>query len=268
MWTITKSAFPKDVSGAPLKRIPFEFCGSDNNDAVPDVPVLYDIAVLNIGHYRNSADYEESCFIVGQPTPFFAGLDESWVKNVFKGKVQLGSRAAVPLPVGGSAGLLQAAPNIMPIEAMRHKEEQFLALGAKLVSPSGKVKTATEAGIDNVTETSVLSSLSANCSVAFQNALQNCMKFVSTNEDSEIVFTLNTDFEVSKMGVQERNQLLNEWMKGAISYTEYRNNLRGGKVEILEDEEAKKEIEDEIMNDFKIEESNPANQQTDNSVGK
>ena len=43
MWTITKSAFPKDVSGAPLKRIPFEFCGSDNNDAVPDVPVLYDI---------------------------------------------------------------------------------------------------------------------------------------------------------------------------------------------------------------------------------
>jgi len=216
---------------------------------------------LNIGHYRNSADYEESCFITGQPTPYFAGLTEEWNKDVLKGTIQLGSRGAVPLPEGGSAGLLQSTANIQPIEAMKHKEEQFLALGAKLLSTSGTQKTATESNINNVTETSLLSSLANNTSAAFTNAIKHALQFVA-DTGQEIIFKVNTDFEISKMSTAERSQLLNEWMKGAISYTEYRNNLRSGKIAVLEDDKAKTEIEEDALKDFALEEQNPANNKT------
>jgi hypothetical protein len=45
---------PKDGDGKPLVGIPFCFVGSEANDAIPDNPPLYDLATLNIAHYRNS----------------------------------------------------------------------------------------------------------------------------------------------------------------------------------------------------------------------
>jgi hypothetical protein len=61
---------PKRGDGEAWNYIPFTFVGSVNNDETPDLPPLYDLAVLNVAHYRNSADYEESCYMVGQPTPY------------------------------------------------------------------------------------------------------------------------------------------------------------------------------------------------------
>ena len=255
------SSIPTDFNGNPLKRIPFEFCGADNNDVDPDVPVLYDIAVLNLGHYINSAEYEDSCYMVGQPTPWFAGLTEEWVKG--NPTIQLGSRGAIPLPENGSAGLLQPAPNTMPFEAMKHKEEQFLAIGAKLVTPNSSAKTATEATINNTTETSILSTVANNVSQAFENAIANCMQYVSSATDAKIIFKLNTDFEISKMSPAERTQLLNEWMKGGISWAEYRVNLKKGKIALEDDEKAKRDIEEEAVD------VNPDEPESDgSSVGK
>ena len=59
---------------------------------------MYDLAVLNIAHYRNSADYEESCFVTGQPTVWASGLTEAWVEDVLKGELRLGSFGGIPLP--------------------------------------------------------------------------------------------------------------------------------------------------------------------------
>ena len=63
----------------PLGTIPFSFVGADNNDATVDESPLYPLAQLNVAHYRNSADYEQSLFIVGQATPVFTGLTDEWV---------------------------------------------------------------------------------------------------------------------------------------------------------------------------------------------
>jgi hypothetical protein len=63
----------KDYKGEPLDFIPFEFIGSENNDPDIDEPPFENLANLNIAHYRNSADYEESVYLVGQPTPVYTG---------------------------------------------------------------------------------------------------------------------------------------------------------------------------------------------------
>ncbi len=244
---IAETYQPRDSSGALLKEIPFTFIGAENNDVEIDNPPLYDLASLNIGHYRNSADYEESCFIVGQPTPYFAGLTEEWVNKVMKGVVTLGSRAAVPLPEGGTAGLLQAESNTMPYEAMQHKERQMVALGAKLVEQTTVQRTATEADLEATSENSTLSSSAKNVSAAYKWGLEWCAEFVGVPATG-IKFELNTDFDIANMTPQERQQTISEWQAGAISFSEMREGLRKAGVAKLDDKKAKAEIDAELEN--------------------
>lgn len=241
---ITETYQPKNHAGNYFDELPFSFIGSENNDSEIDHPPLYDIASLNIAHYRNSADYEESCYIVGQPTPYLTGLTEEWVTSVLKGTVTLGSRAAIALPKDASAGLLQADPNSMPKEAMELKERQMVALGAKLVEQTTVQRTATEAGIEEASETSILSSSAKNVSKAFVKAFEWCAAF--TGDTGPITFELNSDFDISGMGAQERAQIIAEWQSGAITFNEMRETLRKAGIATLEDADAKELIAKEL----------------------
>lgn len=233
---------PLNASGQPYDEIPFRFIGPRKNGTDIEKPPMYDLCSLNMAHYRNSADYEESCFITGQPTIWAGGLTQQWVKDVLNGKVLIGARGILPLPEGGSAGILQPEPNSLPFEAMEHKEKQMVALGAKLVEQKSVQRTATEAQQDEDSESSVLSSTARNVSKGFLWALQWCGYFVGVPESS-IKFELNTDFDLSKMSPAERTQLVKEWQAEAITYSEMRTALRRAGVATLTDDEAKTAIE-------------------------
>lgn len=240
---------PKDANGMPLREIPFMFIGSENNDPNPDNPSFYDLASLNIAHYRNSADYEESCYIVGQPTPVLTGLTEEWVTNVLKGTVNFGSRGGIPLPAGASADLLQAEANTMIKEAMDTKERQMVALGAKLVEQKTVQRTATEASLEAASESSSLASSTKNVAAAFEWALKWAARWVG-QPDTGIVFELNTDFDISRMTAQERAELVAEWKDGAITFEEMRTGLRKAGAATVEDKIAKEQIAKEIVESF------------------
>ena len=220
-----ESYFLCDSEGNNLDRMPFEFIGSENNDDIIDEPPLYDIATLNVGHWRNSADFEESAFMLGQPTPYFAGLTVAWVNNFLGDKIVLGSRSAVPLPENASAGLLQAQPNTLASEGMERKEKQMVALGAKLIQERQTERTATEAEFDNASETSVLSTISKNNSSAFTNALKWAANFIGEDSDS-IVFELNSNFDLSTMTAEEIRITIESWIGGAILTDEMREALK------------------------------------------
>lgn len=233
----TDTYAPVDGAGLPITEIPFSFGGSVKNTATPNAPPLYDLCSLNMAHYRNSADYEENIYELGQPTPVFAGLTEEWVKNVMGGVVRLGARGSVVLPAGGSADLLQVQPNTLAKEGMEQKEGQMLALGAKLVEASQTQRTATEADIDNVSETSVLSSVASNVGAAFKWALEWACVFVGVPEN--VKYDMNTEFDLVNLTPDERRQLLAEWQAGGIVWEEYRDNLRRAGIATLTDAEAK-----------------------------
>lgn len=236
--------FPKDADGERLNELPFSFIGAMNNDPAPQEPPLYDLCSLNVAHYRNSADYEENVYIIGQPTPWFSGLTEEWVTKVMGGNVALGARGGILLPVDGAAGILQVEPNTLAKEAMDQKEAQMLALGAKLVEGSQVQRTATEADIDNTSETSVLSSVAKNVGAAIKWALEWCAIFVGVPETG-IDYDLNTEFDLTNMTPEERARLLAEWQGGGITFSEYRDNLRRAGIATLTDAQAKTEIQNE-----------------------
>lgn len=235
------TVIPVDSKGFPFSEIPFVFIGAMNNDTTIDAPPLYDLAELNVAHYRNSADYEESCFITGQPTPWFSGLTQEWVEDVLDSKVLLGARAAVLLPESSQAGLLQVAENSMPIEAMKHKEVQMVALGARLVENRAVRRTASEVTQANASETSILASCANNVSAGYKFALQKAAAFVGANAD-ECEFTLNTDFAVLPMSAEDRMQLIADMQGGALSFTEVRGQLRRIGIATQDDKDALAEI--------------------------
>lgn len=236
-WESPNYIYPVDNSGNRFREIPFVFVGISNNDSEIDEPPMYDISCVNLGHFRNSADYEESCFMVGQPTPWFAGITENWAENVLKGKVHLGSRGGIPLPAGGAAGLLQAQSNTLVSEALAKKEAQMIALGAKLVQAStGSIaKTATEVNTDKISEVSTLAAAARNTSAAYKYAFDFCAMF--SGDDSEITFELSTDFEMSKMTSQDLLAVFTVWQGQGLSINEFRDILRksGYAFETLEE---------------------------------
>lgn len=171
-WDMISQNVPLNSSGAAWTEIPFAFIGSISNSANCDPAPLYDLATLNLAHYRNSADYEDSVYMTGQPQAYISGLTEEWRNWLQEQGVYIGARAAMLLPENGNFGIAQAQPNTLAKEAMDAKEAQMKAIGARLITPGSAVKTATEAQSDNESEHSVVSLIAANVSEAYTLALE------------------------------------------------------------------------------------------------
>lgn len=244
------SVTPTDGSRKTFNEIPFVFVGIDANDHTVDKPVLSDIASLNLAHYRDSADYQEAVYMLGQPTPWISGLDDEWISKQLKGGIQLGSRSIIPLPQGASAGLLQANANSMAKEAMDQKEKQMQELGAKLTERKEVAVTATEAGIDSASETSILSAAANNVSAAYGRCFVWAGMFANetvTFDPNAPLFELNTEFAVSRMSPGEVKAILDAYNGKLITFAEARDKLKQGGIAFVDDDEAKAEL-DEVAN--------------------
>ena len=242
-----KTIIPTDANGQTLDYIPFFFIGMENNNPYPDNPILYDLASLNIAHYRNSADYENTMFIAGQATLFVSGLNGNKSMTVGSTEtpaIKLGSENAINLNNGGTAGLLQAKADSGLAESMEKKEKQMSAFGAKFLDSDNVAKTAYQVKVENPSQGSILANCADNVSDAYTKALKVAHKLCGL-DDSNVLFELNTDFEYNRVGSDEQNFFINAWTQGAISFTEMRECLKRGGSATQDNEVAKKEIDEE-----------------------
>lgn len=236
--------YPRGSNGELLREIPFMFIGSDNNDCNPDNPHFYDLASLNISHYCNSADYEESVFVSGQPTLVISGIDDQWKKDS-GGTARVGSVGGIGVPMGGDAKLIQAQPNSLVQKAMEMKEKQMIALGARVVEDRAVQRTATEVSLDSASQSSILASVTRNVNEAINWALNWAAQFIGINPEL-VKFDLNTDFDISKMKSEDRRQLLAEWQNGAITFEEMRVQLGKSGIATEDSESAKQNIQNNM----------------------
>lgn len=239
-WIIDGPWLARTSTGGPWREIPFQFVGAVNNDPSIDRSPLEDIATLNVAHFRNSADYEESVFFVGQAQPWMAGLTVEWRDHLEAQKnLYFGSRAPILLPQGGQFGLAQAAANSMAFEAMRHKEELMQAMGARLLTPGGAIKTATEAQSDNEAEHSVLSLAVSNVSAAYNQAL---LWMAEYNGNGAGEYAINQEFTRPSLDPTMLAQLLAAVNSGKIPDSDFWATLRkSGLIDEAKDDEMIKE---------------------------
>ena len=234
---------PVDASQQPLKAIPFFFIGAINNRPNVDKAPLLTLAEVNLAHYRNSADQEESSFITGQPTIWVTGLNSAWAKEFMQDGIGMGARTGLLGPEGSAFGILQPDPNTMPAEGMTRKEKQMVELGARLIQPGGAAQTAEAARIKHGSDASVMTVIVNNIQQAYNDAIAVVMQF-NTTAEQEYTFKLNNDFFEGKLTAQELAELVRSWQAGAISKAVLDQNLKCGGVidEDVDLEEMNEEI--------------------------
>lgn len=233
---------PLDGSGLPWKLIPFQFLGSENNDTSVDDSPLYDMAEINVGHYHNSADYEEAAYLVGQPQPWMSGLDVQWRDHLEKTGIYLGSRAPWLLPASGACGLMQAQPNTLAKEAMDGKKEDMVSLGARLIERGSAVKTATQADNDSAAEHSVLSLVVSNVSEGYSQCLEWMGIFIAA--PGAALYKLNQDFSQISLDANVMAQLFAAVQGGKLPESDFWQYLRDRGV--IDPEKTDSDIRDEL----------------------
>lgn len=259
-WNIYTKIMPTNADGEYLTEIPFYFIGMENNNPYPDNPIMYDLATLNISHYRNSADYEEGLFITGQPTLFVSGGLGQKEGNLqrLKDTIKLGSHNAIIMDNGGTCGLIQAKENSGLVESMERKEKAMAKFGAKFLETDNVAKTAYQVKVENPSQGSILANCANNVSNAYTKALRLIHDLCGIKHN-DIKFELNTDFEYNRIGSDEQNQLINAWTSGAISFEEMRNGLRRAGIATQDDKQVLIEYEKRNKLNFELNQNNSNN---------
>lgn len=236
--------FPRKADGSTWDFIPVTFVGSKNNDSTVDDAPLSDIADVNIAHYRNSADYEESCFITGQPTLFITHSlsQEQWEAYNPEG-IKIGSRAGHVLGETGGASLLQADPNNLVMEAMRAKEQQMVAIGARIITDRGGNETAEGARIRFASENSVLGDIVGNLSEAIHTCIYWCGDFMGVPAD-DCVFEINREFYDKSVDPQMIMSLVTLLDRQIVSNQDIFDRLKAGGL--IDANRTLEDVQDEV----------------------
>lgn len=221
--------------GQPLEEIPFVFHNADHpGPGISRVP-LADLATVNIGHYRNSADYENGLHVCGTPTPYAIGFGSD-------AKFYLGSSHVwVTDSPTAKAGFLEFTGSGMTAleNAIKLKESQMAALGARLIEPKQKdAESYDTVALRATGEASTLARIGQLCTESLVQALAWCAWWVGAAKDATeaatgIEFALNKDFVSASMTSEMLSAVVAAWQQNAISRETLHYQLSRG--EFLED---------------------------------
>jgi len=136
-WVTGDKYIPTDYHGKTWSYIPFTFCGAvDNTDEIDNAPLL-ELADLNLAHYKNSADVEESGFVVGQPIISMPDVTTEQYKIAKDEGLTVGSRRGFPTKIE----IVQAKENNLAKQLMTDKWAQMKEMGARLIEVGSANKT-------------------------------------------------------------------------------------------------------------------------------
>ena len=195
LWT-DKNEMDSDVipvaNGSPLKEIPFQFFGADDNSPEYSKLPLYDLANVNLGHFVLDCDNRDNLHFHGQ------GMTNIFVENGgdfeeanpngldvgAKGKNQFGANDRVEI-------VQIAATGAIPSEMLRD-EDRMVMSGAQLVTDNSANETLGAKRIDANASMSALKRISYNISDGFKQLFTWTAQFLG--EESTSIYKLNSDF--------------------------------------------------------------------------
>ena len=222
------SEYTPIMNGQPLTKIPFYFLAVKEGSEYVSAPPIESLAYVNIAHYRNSADYENGAHVAGLPTPWINGVTDP--ENF--PELHLGSNTFLKLPPDSEAGFLQCgSEGFATIEqAMKSKEDQMAALGARMLAPEkAAAETAEAHEIKRGGENSVLAALAGSIDATITKALQFMAEWSGANPD-EVSIELNKDYLPAPMTAQMLTAWVATWQSGGISDQTFFGGLQSGEL--------------------------------------
>jgi len=246
-WNEGNKYTPTDYKGETWDYIPFSFCGAvDNSDEIDNAPLL-ELADLNLAHYRNSADVEESGFIVGQPTVCLPNVTEQQYDIIKRDDLAIGSRSGFPTKVE----IVQAESNNLAKQLMTDKWGQMKEMGARLIEVGSANKTATQADNEDSIQHSVVSLAVSNISEALTMALRWCAKFALQNYDlssEELSYVVSQDFNKPKFSEDRAKRLYEACVGSNLPWSVWYKYEQTGMFTEEKWDEIEKQIETQRLN--------------------
>lgn len=244
-YEISSEYWPNPKGETFWDEIPFTFVGAQNNDPTIDESPLAALTEINLGHYRNSADYEDSVFFCGQVQPVITGLDTMWRDWLQSNGIRVGSRSPLLLPKEGHFSYAQAQPNTLAKEAMDSKRDYMVQLGARLIEQNSTAKTATQSSGEQTASTSVLGICVANVSEAYSRVLGWCARYLGAGgETTNFAITQEFIAKVAESGMV--TAIVNAWQSGAIRDTDMVRALQ--KLDLIDPADDPESVIDEMRN--------------------
>lgn len=219
VWAISEIIYPKK-NGEYLNYIPFYIITDQGIDFERlENPMIYDLAELNISHFRNSADWENELHMVAAKTIYFPG----WDKDIY-GDPRFGG--ALAGPENCKPSVIEASNKSGLADEMQAKEERMSVLGSEAISKQGRyVASAATAKISSKAEASILTTMTVSLSSAFSEILTFALEW-DEQPDLTVEVILNYDFYDENISAQELVQYMKVWQSGGLSRTAYFNLLQ------------------------------------------
>jgi len=205
--------------GSPFEYIPFWVLSVYGNqiDVVRE-PEILDLVEMNIGHYRNSADYENEMHYVSIKTAIFPGWDSETYGNPVLG-------GALASPPEQTPFILEASGKSGIAEEMGKKEERMAILGAQMLANKGRyVQAAKTAEIQGQGESGILGSLAATLEEFFSVILTLKLQW-SINKDIEATVALNKEYMKNTVAPEMMKDLVSAVQSGKMSFKTFYYNI-------------------------------------------
>ena len=220
------------ANNTPLRKIPFEFVGSKDNQPDIDSLPLEPIAAANRGHYQESANLAETSFNLSACQPVIA--DDNYARYARdpknEGSVELGSKSVVVLGSGGSFSLVAPPPNPLAKAVQDGYKDQMIELGAQLITSGGMAETAEAAKLKHSSDVSDLEIMSSNISEAYTKSIEHVCALMGVDYESEYKFKLNDEFFDMALSADDAVKWVSVWQGGAMSKTELDTIMVKGKA--------------------------------------
>lgn len=233
------------INGKKLDFIPCFFLTKKGISPDLDYPLMNDVADLNIGHYINSADYENSLNITGSPTPVVCGLEEDPDTEF---ELSLGPNRVLLLSADGQAFFMEyqgQGPDAIA-NAMDKKVDALSVIAGRMLQNDPKgIESAETASIHRAGEQGQLASMATSLAEAYEYILNIMASWMGIS--GEITVQFNTDYNPKSIDPQLLGNLNDAKQAGLISLDTYFYNLQKGEMipEGKTLEEEKEEIDQE-----------------------
>lgn len=225
-WTVVETIVPT-MRGQTLTAIPFVCMNARGVYMQPEKPPMYDLATLNLSHYRTTADLEHGAHFTGLPTAIVSGYTKENESDVFR----IGSSSAwvFPDPAANAKYLEFTGQGLDTLRNIKKDKEDNLAiLGARMLAPEKKQSEAADTvRMRHAGDGAILSAITNAVSQGLNKALEIIAEWEGTQPAT---ISLNEDYLDSPLNAQELQSLVQAWQQGAISTETLFYNLKVGEI--------------------------------------
>jgi hypothetical protein len=220
--------------GQPLDFLPFLIATPSGVSPDMENPPLLDLADVNLGHWRNSVDYENGLHLVALPQPYISGQLLGGGATDAAEPLRWGPSVIFQLEKDSTVGLAEfSGQGLAAIkEAMEEKKRQMATLGARILEDSGgAAETATAVSMRHAGEQASMRRMAGSISQALTAALRWMGWWVGIDADPskvEASCELNKDFFQVKASPEEIKTAFLLWQGEGISKETFFDRIQKG----------------------------------------